>query len=114
MKPQELQIPLLAGAIGIGTGIGSLIRSGKKTSPFIRSAKKLAELYVVGAEVSFSNSGMKLPNEEEIPYAKLSAPIETDDCFFLVFGERYLLLQKNDCIDNLTEFQQLLAEKFPA
>jgi len=114
MEPQELLIPLLAGAIGVGTGIGGLIRSGKNSSPFTRSAKKLMKLYVVGAEISFSDSGMKLQNEAEVPYSTMSPVIETADCLFFVFGERYLLLQKKDCLNDITDFQQLLAEKIPA
>ncbi len=111
MKPQELLIPLLAGAIGVGTGIGGLIRNGKNTSPFTRSAKKLMKLYVSGADVRFSDNGMTLPNEAEIPYSAMSPVIETADCLFFVFGERYLLLQKKDCQDDITALQQLLSEK---
>lgn len=113
MEPQELLIPLLAGTVGIGTGIGGLIRSGKNTSPFTRSAKKLMKLYVSGAEIVFSDSGMTLPNEGEILYTAMEPVIETADCLFFVFGERYLLLQKKDCPD-ITALQQLLAEKISA
>lgn len=111
MEPQKLLIPLLAGAIGIGTGIGGLIRSGKNSSPFTRSAKKLMKLYVVGAKITFSDSGMILPEEADIPYSSMEAVIETRDCLFLVFGERYLLLQKKDCRDDLAAFLLFLNEK---
>ena len=111
MKPQELLMPLLAGAIGIGTGIGGLIRGSKKSSPFVRSAKKLSKLYVVGAEVFFTDSGMKLANEAEIPYQEISPLIETQDCLFFVFGERYLLLQKKDCLGHITDFQTFISGK---
>ncbi len=122
MKPEELAMPLLWGAIAIGTGIGGLWRSRKhKKNPFDKSAKQL----LAGKEsisedkavsVAFSEEGMTLPADngstELVPYSNFECSIETDDLFLLVYGERVTVLQKFDLTsDHLDGFRKLLSEK---
>ena len=115
MKPQELLVPLLAGAVALGAGIGGLWRSRKRRkTPFDKSAKKLlAGKDQITAEdavmVTFSEDGMSFPtgsgNTESVPYSGFECAIETADLFLFVYGERITVLQKTDLtegdIDNL-------------
>ncbi len=108
MKPQELLVPLLAGAAAIGAGIGGLWRSRKqKKNPFDRSAKiLLAGKDSIAAQqavmVSFSEDGMTIPTEdgdtEFVPYSSFTCAIEVADILLFVYDERVTVLQKNDLI----------------
>lgn len=112
MKPQELLIPLIAGAVGIGTAIGSLIRSGRKSSPFARSAQKLLQQErSIGAIILFSDSGISL-KDKEISYDSIESVIESKDFYQIVFGEQILILQKKELTDcEAADFHQFLSQK---
>ncbi len=121
VKPQELLVPLLVGAVAIGAGIGGLWRSRKhKKNPFDKSARLLlAGKDAEGSEpveVEFSESGMTIPTEngetETVSYDKFECVIETEDSMLFVFEERVTLLQKRDLVGGTPEeFCAFCAEK---
>ncbi len=121
VKPQELLVPLLVGAVAVGAGIGGLWRSRKhKKNPFDKSAKLLlagknAELSE-SVEVEFAENGMTIPTEngatETVSYDKFECAIETEDSILFVFEERVTLLQKRDLVCGMPEeFCAFCAEK---
>ncbi len=125
MEPQELLVPLLAGALAIGAGIGGLWRSRKRReNPFDQSAKRLlmgkdtisAEQSLV---VSFSASGMEIraddSDPQRIPYSDFESVIETNDLFLLVHDTRVTVLQKKDLTSHTTpEFCAFVSENVPS
>jgi len=122
VKPQELLVPLLVGAVAIGAGIGGLWRSRKRRkNPFDKSAKLLlAGKDAIPAEsavtVSFSEEGMTIPadngNTELVPYSDFECAVETEDVLLFVYGERVTVLQKSDLtMGNISDFCRLISEK---
>lgn len=109
MKPRELLVPLLMGAVGIGAGLGGFYRIHKakkapKPDRFAQAAEKMLSIYAPlseadGAEVVFSDSAMILPSEsgaESVAYESFERAVETADALLLVFDTRVMLLQKRD------------------
>jgi len=104
MKPQELQIPLIAGIAAIVIGIVGLWRNRtRKKDPFEQAAKVLlrgkdALTPEQSIEVSFFETAMMLPGGEDncVLYEDFQCVIETADLFLPVFGTRALVLQKRD------------------
>ena len=127
MKPQELLLPLLMGAVGIGAGLGGFYRVYKakkapKPDRFTEAAEKLLMLYVKitdadGMEILFSDSAMILPDDGgmgHIPYGSFERAVETADALLLVFDTRVMLLQKRDlCGARWESFRSFLQEKVP-
>lgn len=122
MKPQELLVPLLAGAVAVIAGIGGLWRSRKhKKNPFDKSAKVLLAgkdsiSVEQSVEVSFSEDGMILPidngNTEFVPYNGFECAIEAEDMLLFVYGEHVTVLQKIDLTTgNISDFCKLISEK---
>lgn len=122
MKPQELLVPLLAGAVAVIAGIGGLWRSRKhKKNPFDKSAKVLLAgkdsiSVEQSVEVSFSEDGMILPidngNTEFVPYSGFECAIEAEDMLLFVYGEHVTVLQKIDLTTgNISDFCKLISEK---
>lgn len=122
MKPQELTVPLLVGAVSIGAGIGGLLRGRiKRKDPFDRPAR----LLLAGKEeiapdpaltVSFSGEGMTIPaadgGTECVPYGDFECVVEAADILLLVYGDRVTLLQKKDMTAGDIDFlRRLLTEK---
>lgn len=121
-EPQELLVPLLAGAAAVILGITGLWRSRKnRKTPFDRSARLLLEgkdqlPRALSPAVSFSDQGMTLSTGEVepefVPYSDFESAIETADTLLLVFGERVTLLQKQDLVKgDLYELSRLISEK---
>lgn len=122
VKPQELLIPLLVGAVAIGAGIGGLWRSRKnRKNPFDKSAARLLQgKDKISAEnpvvVTFSEEGMMLPADNDeaelVPYGNFERVIEAQDIFLFVFGERVMVLQKGDLTDSdVSGFEEFIARK---
>lgn len=101
MKPKELFVPLIVGAIGIGAGIGALLRGKvKKKNRFDKPARQLWEMYVDKdpATVSFNDSKMIIAvadDAEATPYNDFEYIIETNDLFLVTFVGKVIVLQKN-------------------
>lgn len=122
VKPQELLVPLIGGAVAICMGISGLWRSRKhKSNPFDKSAKLLLEgKDNISAEqsvvVSFAETGMTIPAEnassEFVPYSNFECVIETADIFLFVYGERVTVLQKTHLTTgNVDYFSNFISEK---
>ena len=127
MKPQELMVPLLVGAAGIGAGLGGFYRIHKakkapKPDRFTEAAGKLLAIYAPlseadGVEVLFSDGAMILPDDGgmgHVSYENFERAVETEDALLLVFDTRVLLLQKKDLRSVRWEsFRSFLQEKIP-
>ena len=122
VEPQELFMPLLAGAAALMIGIVGLLCSRKnKKNPFDKSAKLLLTGKDVIPEgqaitVIFSDNGMTIPadnnNTEFVSYNDFECAIETTDAFLFVYGDRVTVLQKKDLTtDNLKDFSNQISEK---
>jgi len=104
MEPEELKVPLFAGAIGIGTGIGGLLRGKiKRKNPFDKSARLLLEQRKTtdDATVAFDETGMTIAaggGEELIPYDKMEYIIEAEGMLLLTFDEKVIAVKKDDMV----------------
>ncbi len=124
LKPQELLVPLLAGAFAILIGVFYLysVRKNKK-NPFDKSAKILlmgtdtisAEQSIV---VSFSETEMEIRADDKdlqhIPYNDFESMIETTDLFLFVHDTRITVLQKTDLTTKAThDFRNFISKNIP-
>ena len=106
MEPQELLVPLLAGAFATVVGILYLYSSRKsKRNSFDNSAKLLLAgkdtiSTKQSAVVSFSETGMEIradgKDSQPIPYHDFESMTETKDLFLFVHDTRITVLQKKD------------------
>lgn len=106
LNPQELTVPLIAGAFAIATGILYLYSSRKnRKSSFDKSAKLLLTGKDTISEkqsivVSFSEMGMEIRVDGKdflsIPYTDFESILETADLFLFVYDTRITVLQKKD------------------
>lgn len=125
MKPDELFIPLIVGAVAIGSGIGALWRSRKnKRNPFDKSAKILFEQRnsipaEQNSKVIFAEDGMKIVAEKEgevnnefVEYSDFKSVISTNDIILLVYKEKCVLLQKKELVnENINAFCEFISIK---
>lgn len=123
MKPDELFIPLIVGAMAIGAGIGAFLRSRKnKRNPFDKSAKLLLEQrnsipVEQNAKVIFADDGMKIVVEREndnefVEYSDFENIISTNDIILLIYKEKCVLLQKKELVsDNINDFCEFISIK---
>lgn len=104
MEPEELKVPLIMGAIGIGTGIGGLLRGKiKRKNPFDKSARLLLEQRKTtdDATVAFNESGMTIAaggSEELVPYDKMEYIVEAEEILLLTFDEKVIAVKKEDMV----------------
>lgn len=104
MEPQELKVPLFAGAIGIGTGIGGLLRGKiKRKNPFDKSARLLLDQRKTtnDAKVVFGEGCMVIMaggEEELIPYDRMEYIVEAEDLLLLTFAGKVIAVKKADMI----------------
>lgn len=126
LKPQELLVPLLAGAFAMVIGILYLYSSRKnKQNPFDKSAKiLLTGKETISAKqsqsimVSFSETGMEIrANDKDfqhIPYNDFESMIETVDLFLFVHDTRVTVLQKKDLASKATnDFRIFISKNIP-
>lgn len=120
MEPEELRVPLFAGAIGIGTGIGGLLRGKiKRKNPFDKSARLLLEQRKTteDAKAAFNEDGMTLVaggGEELIPYDKLEYIIEAAGVLLVTFDEKVIVIKKEDLVCGEFEmFRSFIADRTP-
>ena len=120
MKPQELFVPLIVGAIGIGAGIGALLRGKvKRTNRFDKPARQLWEQFKdkTGATVVFSDSEMVITagdDTEHTPYGDFEYIIETNDLLLVTFVGKVIVLQKDTLSEGTcSDFCQYISEHVP-
>lgn len=102
MEPEELAVPLVAGALTTGTGIGALWCSRKKrgNGTLRRAARRL----LAGAEempemeVRMDQRGMALPGGRSMAWDQLTLVVESTDLLLLFWGEKITTLQKKDMV----------------
>jgi len=120
MEPEELKVPLFAGAIGIGTGIGGLLRGKiKRKNPFDKSARLLLEQRKTtdDAKAVFDENGMTIVaggGEDRIPYDKLEYIIEAAGVLLVTFDEKVIVIKKEDLVCGEFEmFRSFIANRTP-
>lgn len=115
VAPDELFGPLLVGLFALGTGIYFLwsTRKNRKTSFEKQAEKLLAGMAAApSAVVVFSDAGMTLEGQREIPYSQIIFFTETDAGFFLNWADRATFLQKKDLVQGeIQAFAAFLWEK---
>lgn len=118
MEPEELRVPLIAGAIGIATGFGGLLRGKiKRKNPFDKSARLLLERRKTpdDAKVAFDERGMTViadGGEELLPYNKLEYIIEADGMLLITFDEKVLVVKKDDMVcGELEDFRSFISDQ---
>lgn len=117
MEPEELKVPLFAGAISIGTGIGGLLRGKiKRKNPFDKSARLFLEQCKTtdDATVAFNENGMTISaggGEELVPYDKMEYIVEAEGMLLLTFDEKVIAVKKVDMIcGDMEGFRNLIAD----
>ena len=118
MEPEELRVPLIAGAIGIGTGIGGLFRGKiKRKNPFDKSARLLLEQRKTtdDAKVVFSEDGMTIfagGSEELISYDKMEYIIEAAGMLLPTFEGKVIAAKKADMVcGEMEDFRCFIADR---
>lgn len=121
MDPEELMVPLLAGAVGVCAGVNGMWRAGAKSKDrFDAPARKLlsgVENIPVGQiRVTFTAEGIEITDPEKavhfVSYNEVETVVETTDAVLVVYSEQVMLLQKRDLAEGEeTEFLQLLRQK---
>lgn len=118
MEPEELKVPLIVGAIGIGTGIGGLLRGKiKRKNPFEKSARLLLEQRKTtdDATVAFNETGMTIAAggcEEQISYDKMECIVEAEGMLLLTFDEKVIVVKKDDMVcGEMKDFRSFITER---
>ena len=118
MRPEELRIPLIAGAIGIAAGVGGLLRGKmKRKNPFDKSAQLfLAQRKTTGdAKTVFCEDGMTIVadgEEELIPYDKMEHIIETAGMLLITFAGNVIAVKKDDMVTGeMVEFRSFISDR---
>ena len=118
MEPEELKVPLFAGAIGIGTGIGGLLCGKiKRKNPFDKSARLLLEQRKTtdDATVAFNEIGMTIAaggSEELVPYDKMEYIVEAEGMLLLTFDEKVIAVKKDDMVcGDMESFRSFITEQ---
>ena len=120
MRPRELFVPLIVGAIGIGAGIGALLRGKvKRKNRFDKPACQLWAQFKdkTGATVTFTDSEMAITSgddTEHTPYSDFEYIIETSDLFLVTFFGKVIVLQKDTLSEGTcSDFCQYISEHVP-
>lgn len=121
MEPQELLVPLVAGGLAVGAGLGGLWSVFRRPKdPFDLPARKLlegSETFTPGqVSVAFTREGIEIPDGEGggrlVEYNEVETAVQTDDALLVVYGDRVMLLQLRDLAEGeIEDFQALLRQK---
>lgn len=116
MEPKKLLVPLISGAISVSFGLVCLLPREKKPSrKFHAAAVKLlatAQTSEQLGDVSFTQEGMNLPNEEVISYDCFKTIVDTENIYLLIWKDRVTILQKRDLLNGAhDDFLQFLEKK---
>lgn len=119
MAPQQA-ILIIAGVLCIGLGVVYLLpRRKKESKQFQRAAEKLLNGFE-GLElsteppiqVSFTEAGMAIGENDAIPYLHFNAAVETEDLYLLTWNEQVTVLQKRNLATGThSEFIHFLTEQ---
>lgn len=116
MEPQELAVPLFAGVLSLLIGIITLWYSRAQKlqrKRFNQAALKLLK----GLEepppvrVQFTQGGMKVADQQTVPYYDFNLVYETKDLFLLMRKGQVTILQKKDMVTgNKEQFTSFLQD----
>ena len=103
MEPQELAVPLFAGIFGLLIGVFTLWSSKApklQSRRFNQAAVKLLKSVEppLPVHVHFTQDGMKIADQQIIPYSDFNFVCETKDLFLLTWNEQITILQKKDLV----------------
>lgn len=103
MEPHKLLVPLVAGMIGILAGGFTLWNCGaqkQQSKQFEQAATKLLKDLEVpqSVRVRFTQDGMKIADQQIVPYSDFNFVCETEDLFLLTWNEKVSILQKQDMV----------------
>ncbi len=103
MEPQELAVPLFAGIFGLLIGVFTLWSSKAQklqSRRFNQAAVKLLKIVEpsLPVHVHFTQDGMKIADQQMIPYPDFNFVCETKDLFLLTWNEQITILQKKDLV----------------
>lgn len=104
MSPDELAVPLVAGAVSMVVGFLYLVPWKRKKSDKFRVAAKKLLSGMQGFEqneedpvvVLFKQDGMLLPGDRLVPYAGMDTVVETENLLLLTWEGHVTVLQKSD------------------
>lgn len=118
MKPEELPVPLMMGALGIGAGIGGLLRGKiKRKNPFDKSARLFLEQRKTphDAKVVFDEDGMTMiagDDKEQISYDKLEYIVEASEIFLITFDGNVIAIRKDDLVcGEMADFRRFVSAR---
>lgn len=103
MEPQELAVPLFAGILGLLLGVFTLWSSKAQklqSERFNQAAVKLLK----GLEtpppvrVQFTQGGMKIADQQTVPYSDFNFIYETKDLFLLTWMNRITICKRKTCL----------------
>lgn len=113
-------IPLVAGAAGVGAGVGALLSSRK--NPFDEAAWQMLETvnelpHDHTVQAVFSTTGIVLVKDgsaKTVLYYDVEHAIEEEELFLLALPEQVTFLQKKDLMDgDIDSFRTFLAARVP-
>lgn len=117
-NPQELMVPLMAGAAGMVAGLFTLITGSKPhKDPFEQSARALVNgmTGIVPAKVTFTHEAMTVEangTSETTPYDRFEYVIDQSDLLLVTFGlQSVIVLPKKDLTGSAEELLAFLSEK---
>ena len=116
MEPQELAVPLFAGVFSLLIGLSTLWSSKAQklqSNRFNQAAVKLLKRVEspLPVHVHFTKDGMKLADQQMIPYSDFNFVCETGDLFLLTWNEQVTILQKKDMVTgNKEQFSSFLQD----
>ncbi|MGF7141684.1 hypothetical protein HNQ56_000094 [Anaerotaenia torta] len=119
MDPKEMRMPLIVGALAIGTGMIYLM-SGRKQKKVKLTAFDKAAMQLFGGyealpaehQVTFTDEKIRLLEDNAIDYSEIERMFITDDLFILIWNKRITVLQKKDLTpNNVTEFINFITYK---
>ncbi|MBE6899414.1 MAG: hypothetical protein E7479_01935 [Ruminococcaceae bacterium] len=116
VKPDELFVPLVVGAVAMITGISAVIPRKTNAERYLKKAKKLAKAINSSIEkddtVVFGDSGIFENGALLMKYEELENLIENRSIFLVCGGTKIMVLRKTDMVSgNPEEFGIFIESK---
>lgn len=116
VKPDELFVPLVVGAVAMITGISAVIPRKTNAERYLKKAKKLAKAINSSLEkddtVVFGDNGIFENGALLMKYEELENLIENRSIFLVCDGKKIMVLRKNDMVSgNPEEFGIFIESK---